>query len=464
MTPRRRDGAVEQQRLFESGPVSRTSHATVMEPDPAMSREIDQARDDLETPTNAPGANATLETVSAMGRPDRAQPDDGPEAVGSEAFEGLAGDLVHAVEESTEADRVAVLGSILAIFGVLAGRSKTLYQGGPQGCNLNVALVGDSSTARKGTSFSVARAAFDAAVPAWEDIVVPGLGSGEGLIGHLKRIEGKDNRALVLETELGRLLKVMSREGSTLGPVIRDSWDGVPLGRVLAREESRVLSHHVGCLAHVTPTELRGELTDVDRANGFGNRFIWLHVRRRRLLPFPQPPGPLFAPFAAALGSAIDEAQFPGSVTFTAAAAEGWEEYYVREALRPRFGITGALTARRDAQVARVALVFALLDRSPAIHIAHLRAAIALIEYAERSVTFIFGSSVGNRVADLVLRTLADGPAPTMELRKEAGVSDGVRMGAALDLLIGLGLVAMEKGPSGPNGGRPPDVYRLTER
>ena len=125
----------------------------------------------------------------------------GPDAIGTDAFHGLAGDLVHAVEESTEADPVAILVTLLAIFGAIAGHLRTFYQGFQQAANLYVALVGDSSTGRKGTAFSLVRAMFGAADPEWERILVPGLASGEGLIGYLKRQEGKEERALVLETE-----------------------------------------------------------------------------------------------------------------------------------------------------------------------------------------------------------------------------------------------------------------------
>ncbi len=67
------------------------------------------------------------------------------------------------------------------------GHGRTLYQGSAQAPNLYVVLVGDSSTGRKGTAGSVVREIFGAAYPGWEAILVPGLGSGEGLIGHLSR-------------------------------------------------------------------------------------------------------------------------------------------------------------------------------------------------------------------------------------------------------------------------------------
>jgi hypothetical protein len=165
--------------------------------------------------------------------------DDWPELPAPAAYHGVVGDLVRAVADGTEADPVPLLGTFLAIFGALAGHGRYLYQGSAQSADLYIVLVGETGRGRKGTAFSIGRAVFDAALPDWEKILVPGLGSGEGLIGHLKRNEGTEHRALVLETELGRLLSVMAREGSTLSPTLRDA-----LGRRTARALPRPRRQH----------------------------------------------------------------------------------------------------------------------------------------------------------------------------------------------------------------------------
>jgi hypothetical protein len=58
----------------------------------------------------------------------------------------------------------------------------------------------------------------------------------------------------------------------------------------------------------------------------------------------------------------------------------------------------------------RFALIYALMDRSPVIRIEHLTAAVALWDYAARSVVFIFGDSTGDPVADEILRLLRANP------------------------------------------------------
>jgi hypothetical protein len=380
------------------------------------------------------------------------------------AFHGVAGDLVGAMADHTEADPVAILGTVLTMFGAVAGHRTGFYLGSHQAANLFIVLVGDSSSGRKGTALSVGRDILRAAWPDWESILVPGLGSGEGLIGHLQRAAQRDepdHRALVLETEMARLLGVMKREGSILSPTLRDAWDGVPLGRFLAREDSLVPWHHVGCLAHVTPAELRDKLTDVDAANGFGNRFLWLAVRRTRLVPFPVAPAGLIGAHVEALHRAIAEAQTPGELAFTAAAASRWEDLYAELAARPRYGLAGALTARAEAHIARLALVYALLDRSRAIDVAHLAAAEALWDYADRSARFLFGDSTGDAVADLIRAYLAEGPASREDLRQATGVREATRLASAIQLLVGLGLAKVSKGQARGRAGRRPDIVEL---
>jgi hypothetical protein len=381
------------------------------------------------------------------------------------AFHGLAGELVDAVAPGTEADPVALLGSILAVFGALT-RGPYAFQGSMQPTNLFVVLAGDTASGRKGTAHGIVRALFTAASPTWEHILAPGLGSGEGLIGHLQRNE-TDPRALVMESELGRLLGVMARDGSVLSPILRDAWDGVPVGRILSRESAVVVAHHVGLLAHITPVELRARLSHVDAANGFGNRFLWLAVRRPRLVPFPGDPlaDPELAPLLDALGLAVDFGSVLRRFELNEAARDRWEEVYLRLALQPRWGLAGALTARAEAQITRLALVHAALERATAIEPAHLEAALALWAYAERSVRFLFGESTGDRWADIILAELRDnGPATLAQLKQTHGFHDPARLANAVELLLTLGLVGRTRAPSSAKGGRPSPLLTLLER
>ena len=73
-------------------------------------------------------------------------------------------------------------------------------------------------------------------------------------------------------------------------------------------------------------------------------------------------------------------------------------------------GLLGAVISRAEAQVIRLATIYALLDRSSLIRKRHLSAALAVWRYCEDSARYIFGDALGNPLADTVLRELRRHP------------------------------------------------------
>ena len=87
-------------------------------------------------------------------------------------------------------------------------------------------------------------------------------------------------RLAVAEGEFANVLKVMAREGNTLSPVLRSAWDYGNLRSMTKNSEARATGAHISIIGHITKDELRRLLTETEQANGFGNRFLWLAVRR----------------------------------------------------------------------------------------------------------------------------------------------------------------------------------------
>ena len=98
-----------------------------------------------------------------------------------------------------------------------------------------------------------------------------------------------------------------------------------------------------------------------------------------------------------------------GEIGRTEAAWAIWDAVYP-ELSADRPGMLGAILGRAEAQVLRLALIYALLDRSAFIDAPHLLAALACWQYAEASARFIFGDSLGDPVADEILRALRERP------------------------------------------------------
>jgi hypothetical protein len=338
-----------------------------------------------------------------------------------DASHGIAGEYVNAIKNDTEADPAALLVQFLVNFGALVGRNAdgngphVRVEGSRHYANLFALLVGETSKGRKGTSLARARAPFNLI----EDGPGPvtGLTSGEGLKYHVRddsenrngeRVPGvADKRLLVVESEFAQVLATASRPGVTLSPTIREAWDSGNLKTLTRNDPITATNAHVSIIAHITAEELHALLSDADRANGFANRFLFICTRRARRLPFggAGTPDSVIAKYAERIAKAAATARTRGVMEMDERAREVWAETY--EALSEgNDGLLGMVTARAEAQVLRLSLVYALLDSSPVIREVHLCAALAMWAYAEDSARYVFRQMTGAPIADKILAAL----------------------------------------------------------
>ncbi len=401
------------------------------------------------------------------------------------AYHGLPGDVVRAIGPHTEADPAAILIQFLAAFGNAIGRGP-YYQveGDYHRANLFAVLVGETAKGRKGTSWGRVRQVFDRVERPWtERCVHSGLSSGEGVIWAVRdpiieRVrEGKganaqyveterdpgvaDKRLFIIEPEFSGVLRVMQREGNTLSRVLRDAWDRGDLASLTKNSPARATGALLSVIGHITIYELRQVLDKVDIANGFFNRFLPLCVRRARCLPHGgQVDDVDIEELAKRTREAIEHARQLGRVGMDNAATRQWEAVYP-DLSEGRPGLLGAVLARAEAQVVRLAMIYALLDGQHLIGAAHLRAALALWEYVEASAVYIFGDALGDPVADEIMRALtAAGPAGMTRTairdlfgrHRSAG-----QIGASLAMLAQLGRI--ETRPTRDTGGRPAEIW-----
>jgi Protein of unknown function (DUF3987) len=170
-----------------------------------------------------------------------------------------------------------------------------------------------------------------------------GLSSGEGLIYAVRdEVRGErkgeevvldpgepDKRLLAVEGELAGLLKVMAREGNTLSSTIRQAWDGDRLRTMTKNNPTRSTGAHVSIIGHVTKAELLRHLGDTEAANGFANRFLWLMVRRSKVLPFGgDVPREALKELSRRLDAAVRFGRKPRPVRWGESAREPWTEVY----------------------------------------------------------------------------------------------------------------------------------------
>jgi hypothetical protein len=220
-----------------------------------------------------------------------------------------------------------------------------------------------------------------------------------------------DKRLLVYEPEFANVLKQCERQGNTVSVLLRQARDGGRLGSFTKNSPARATDAHVGLIGHITAAELHRYLTQTESANGFGNRHLWVCAERSKQLSDggrvdPERWSNLRQKFTDAFCFARD---FDRPLRRDDEAREQWHKVYGRLS-EGRPGLAGALLARAEAHVLRLTMVYALLDQSGTIRLQHLKAALALWDYCERSVYYVFGDETGDPLADELLRLLRGAP------------------------------------------------------
>jgi hypothetical protein len=419
------------------------------------------------------GGEKSDHSTKGRAHPPAPEPPPWPDPPEEEAFHGLAGRIVRAIGPASEADPAALLVQALVAFGSAAGRSAHfVVEDDWHHANEFAVLVGCTSKARKGTSWGRIRRLFTEADEQWAaDRVQSGLSSGEGLVwavrdpickrervrdrGQSVRYEQveadpgvQDKRLLVYEPEFANVLKQTERQGNTLSAILRQAWDGGDLRTLTKNSPARATGAYVSLIGHITADELRRYLTQTETANGYGNRHLWVCAERSKQLPEggrvdPAEWGALRNDLAGALAFARTIRQIRRDDE-----ARGiWCEVY-GQLSEGRPGLAGALLARAEAHVMRLALLYALMDRSADIQAPHLLAALALWDYAERSVYHVFGDSLGDPLADDLLGLLRGCPGGLTrnELRDYLGRhQSSERIGRALGLLLQHGRARCER-------------------
>lgn len=341
-----------------------------------------------------------------------------PALIADAALIGPAGEFVRTVAPHTEADPAALLLQFLSAFGCMAGRfAHFRAEADFHYPNIYACLVGETSRGRKGTSWGYVRSVLSSVDEEFsQNHIKGGLSSGEGVIFHLRDAAEEDagvtdKRLLILETEFSSALRVMGRDGNTLSAQLRQTWDSGTARLLTKNNPLQATGTHLSLVAHITKPELVRYLNSTECANGFGNRILWACVKRSRLLPEG---GNLerraLDGVAQEVRSALAFAKSAGELKRDGEARKVWIQAYAALSAG-RHGLLGALLARTEAQTMRVALIYALLDQSPAIRREHLEAALAVTDFCEESAEYIFGDLYGDEVADRILQALRDADA-----------------------------------------------------
>ena len=419
-----------------------------------------------------------MTTLSLLDQPEDPQPADPgtlpppagwPAPPDQAVYHELLGEIVNRIAPHTEADPVAILTQLLVAFGAAVGRGAWFQvEATRHHPNEYMCLVGDSARSRKGSSWDHVRRLIIDADPSLEPRVLTGLSSGEGVIWAVRDPTAQDpgipdQRLLVIEPEFASTLKAAGRELSTLSPTLRSGWDGRPLAILTRTAPARASTAHIAIIGHITQHELRRHTTSLELANGYINRVLLIACRRQRLLPDGGDPDPLAGTgLPRMLAATLKHARQAGHVSLDDHARELWHHTYRKLATEPHDAIVAQITARAEAHVIRLALIYALTDGQHQISAPHLTAALALQDYAARSAAWALTGATGQPLAEqihAVLRHHAGGLtrsqiSQTLNHNQPTGQIDH-----ALHALHATGRATTAQIPT---GGRPAQLWTAT--
>lgn len=384
-------------------------------------------------------------------------------------FHELLGEIVNRIAPHTEADPVAILSQLLVAFGAAVGRGAFFQvEATRHHPNEFMLLVGDSSRARKGSSWDHVRRLLAAVDPSIEPRILTGLSSGEGLIWAVRDPTSQDpgiqdQRLLVIEPEFASVLKASSREISTLSPTLRSAWDGRPLAILTRTAPARASTAHITVIGHITQHELRHHTTSTELTNGYLNRILLIACRRQRLLPEGGHPDPLHGTgLTRLLAATLKHARNAGHVSLNDHARQAWHHAYRQLAVEPHDGIVAQITARTEAHVIRLALIYALTDGVKQIGSRHLTAALALHDYAARSAAWALTGATGQPLAEQIHATLRHSPGGLTRSQISQTLNHNQPAGEIDHALHALHAAGRATTSQIPTGGRPAQLWNAT--
>jgi hypothetical protein len=394
---------------------------------------------------------------------------------------------VRLIEPQTEADPVALLIQCLVAAGNAAGRiACRLPDNSKQHMNLFALVVGNSSKSRKGTSWTHVNDFYQLIDLPWSmDCISSGLSSGEGMIWSVhdavfkreaikehgrvvdyQRVEVEegvtDKRRLFVESEFVSVLKMTLRDGNTLSDMMRKAYDTGNLRTEVKNNPARATNAHLSVIGHITIEELLRYFDSTEAANGIGNRFLFACAERSKEIAIAKRIDLVQRQsIASSISTNIEKVRtYQGELQFSEAAYAQWERLY-HDLSRERPGLLGSMLARAEAQVCRLAFIYALLDGSTYVNPQHLSAALALWKYCEQSVEYIFGDKLGDPIADIILEGLRRHPAGLTRTQINALFARNLpadQLHRALDALLRAQLVTREPKPS-----HGPELWRATK-
>lgn len=359
-------------------------------------REANTPTVDLPTkpkPEPKPVGTASDAAVSQMAEERRRDIDlvDRLKPIPDDLFYGWFSDYRTVMGPTTEAADAFHLGAMLTVVGAMVGRSIGVAQGSDTVYpNLFTILVGASGWSRKDTAIDRAMdhirrqprglMSVETIEPFFAETT--DITSAEGLLKELEK--AKDHRLLARISEITSIFANMERPGTkNLGDRLIRLWDNPAVAQVArSTDATRIENPSFSIIAATQPGRLATSMTHEHVISGLANRGLWIAGSRKCVMY--KPPAvdikhswKLYTELVDAVNSYKGKSLLPLSPEIDAIC----EEWYTRITSESLSEESESMRSRHQTLANKIALIYAVTDRSDAVYLRHMQPAIAFVEW-----------------------------------------------------------------------------------
>jgi len=312
--------------------------------------------------------------------------------VPKEAWHGLSKLYHQAWSDATESSDNYVFASFIVAMAALLGRFVHIRLGRIVYPNLFVVLVGKSGRSRKDTAVDPAIEFCQAIDP--DVYLTETVDSREGFIEELAVAQKQQQQAklfgalrfIIRLPELRTLLEKAAQKGArNIMPTMSAVYDCRPKLEVKTRSNPATVTEPTGSLVAGTDPEWLEDLTAADIKAAIGRRVLFIPGDRKfRKANLPDPDSETLNALKVKIREAVDYWRARGTtrLQWSGEAAKRWAHFYEVELdRRDDDEIIAVLGEGDHVTCAKLATIWAALDKSEYIETFHLDAAIAFTEF-----------------------------------------------------------------------------------
>jgi hypothetical protein len=376
-------------------------------------------RDDLEE-----RVVPTLESISDDEEEPEHELDSEPLTLPEAAWRGPFADYREAMAGILEAPDSAHFAALWAIAAAHLRRRVWTYYAGTLYPNVYLIIFGPTGDSKT----SAQRVGLDLLPEDGSVKILRGIGSAEALGDWMTQPEeGEKVSHLITLEELGTLLALGARDGSTLITYLTQTFDTPPVFEIPYRKNPvKVMEPTPTLLAGTTHDWFWKSMKESDFHGGFGNRLFFLTGPPKPPVPFPKPPEEAkLAPVRAALDR-LDKIG-PLEIHLAPDAESPWEEFYRawKETAANFEPLLAAATKQIHAYALKLALVYMAFENTTVITRDQIAASIHVAQFGVRCALALLGqrasSSTLGRCEETVLRALAKEKLPAWKIHHRIG-------------------------------------------